>query len=97
MYLCCKSQLPNCSSIISPAAVIFYSFPRRLRGFVEFVLNLVDTISARYQHAREDERIGFVTGFFEFLASLFLELLVPWLAVGVGPVEMLGGPQYLAI
>ena len=76
-----------------PMVVLFDAFPCSFRGSVELVLNLLDAVSARYQHSGDDEGVRFLPRLFEFFACLLAKDCVPrFTRLVIGPVKVLRGP-----
>ena len=85
-----EAQLP-------PRRVLLNSFPSLSVGLVEFVLNLLHTISTRYQHTSNDQWVGLLLAGLKLLSGLVAQPLVPRHTVIVAPVEGLAGAENLAV
>ena len=78
-------------SKISSFAVFRYPFPRYLRCLVEFVLDLLYTISARDEKFRNNERIRLSFGFLKLPPCLIPKYFIPWFTrLLVGPMKVFG-------
>ena len=82
---------------LPPRRVLLNAFPSLSVGLVEFVLNLLHTISASYQHTSNDQRIGLLLAGLKLPSRLVAQPLVPRHTVVVAPVEGLAGAENLAV
>jgi len=73
--------------LFSSRRIPFNPFPRCSICFIKLVLYLLNTISSRHEHSRNNKGVCFLSGCFKLLTSFLFETYIPWFARFITPMK----------